>query len=672
MTQEIRDALHADTSIEYDLATRKLRLKQAWSNALTASASPSTANPVVTNSGWDTLRALIFRKPEDFGVVPDNLAAASANTVALQTAFTWCCANKRPLVFTAGSIYYTDDLVQVGSGSSIQSIHVTAHNPGLPVHGNCATIYCTSKTRPAINFQGIWGGLWENVGVRCENVAPSDTPTASAAAYVSSGFSVARYAPHAAIAIDAFSGTAPPGGGYAGATYGQYDSSNITFRHVSVQNAVIGFFNYGGEALASSIRFENFQAYQCAYGFATCQTQARANTFNSFVCGQCHTVWDGKVFGAQNGSAPGVEGLSEIVQCFRLFNIRTTFDVLRVSGIYAEAICALGTVGGFLPAVFTGCYFGMGIGSLAYVPIVHGNFNSGSTKFLSCYFSTRGAFLNLITGVSGAQYTDFDGCSFQSADSPSTHYQVCSRVGSLNRVSLRNCNISEINNSGVPSWNSDCDVGFSTVRLPVSQATRRLRTYGIAAGYLGYGDLIVKPSFADRAVPLTTTGAYTWDVGSVVFTAATDGELRVDDLLYWTLRNFAAGGSPDTDVDFFSTENFVVALKVTSVVGTTITAATQGAQSELDTTSLATTVYVALQDWAPLVALAATWSNGVNTLSMTPTNFPLQVGDFLLAAAGLPAIVRATAVNGGVVTLSKTTTAARTGEPIYCSRLIAP
>lgn len=609
------------------------------------------------------------RTPENFGAVGDGSAD---DTVPLQNAINFCAANHMPLVLTNGATYRTTGMLQVGDGASYVSLKMHSQSSGFVGTAAAATIHATSKLLPALNIQGALCVELKGFVIKGDNIAPDGLaePSRLASDYVSGGFSATRWAPHAGLTIDAFSG-GDPGTGYPGKTYGQIASATgIVLESLVVSNFVVDFCNFGTVGNASNVRYSSCSAVSCQVGFANCQTQARAQTYFHISGYAFHTMFDGRSFGAQNGSAQAIFG-GEIGPGYRVFNCSTTFDSLYVERLYAEAICSIGFVQGALPASLVACSFNMNA-AFTDNPLVHGNFGCGSAKFIACNIETRQPFLNLLHSANN-MHTQFEACRIQSPN-PLTpaDYQVCSRVQlGYNKVVSRECNISIANNTGVDTWNEEPDLTFNSKRVDIGQCTRRIRTYGTANLYIGDGDLTVIPGFADHAVGLAASG-YGWVGSTLTFTAGVTGEFRINDLLYWLVRNTAAGGSPDAPVVTDHIQGSVIALQITNVVGTTITAVAQGNITDLDTTDNPATVYVVLRDWAPLTAVTATWPGGSTALTMSDASFPIQVGDFVRAGQGLPAIVRVAAVAGAAVTLSKNTTAPQASPTqIFCSRFSA-
>jgi hypothetical protein len=161
-----------------------------------------------------------------------------------------------------------------------------------------------------------------------------------------------------------------------------------------------------------------------------------------------------------------------------------------------------------------------------------------------------------------------------------------------------------------------------------------------------------------------------WVGSTLTFTAGTAGEFLVGDTIYWKAA-VQSSASPDAYSSYNGVAySYILAAKVTSVVSTTITAVALGDVAQLDTSDNPSTVYIAHLDWAPARTFAGDLTSGSPTVANATRASALQVGDFVRAAAGLPAIVRVIATpTVSSYTLSKNATGNRTAEPLYLSQL---
>jgi len=615
-----------------------------------------------------------FITPEMFGCEGDGVAD---DTSALQAAINWGVANGRALQLTAGKTYKTTSRLQIGTGAAIASFHMY----GQPSIANFSPpkIHATSATDMAINIQGARTVVLERFAIGGTNSAPYDQTTVSAdlADYVSPGHSNTRWAPHAGITVDAFSGD-DPGTGYAGATYGQYSSVGVFIRNMSIEGFVVGFCDFGTAGNGEAIVFEESFVNSTAVTVAVCQTQCTGVVAKNLSSAFTYTHIDSRTYGAQNGRPPKVEGFVG-GRSFRCFNVVTTFDVFHVTDFYVEAQLTIGLISGELPALIESSTFFMDAGVLTtYAPLVHGTFATVCTTFKNCNFSTQDAFLNVIgpslAGADGLGRVSFEGCLVRENSAPPADYFHLARqiAGGYIRISVANSRVA----SSLPQYISDSvDAGFLQYRTQLGNSTRFLFSSGAAGGNLATDMKVTHAQPKDKSVRVAA-GGYAWAGSTLTFNATTDGELRTGDWLFWKVKAASAGGSPNADYNIFD-ENTgsVVALKITNVAGLVITAVAQGEVSELDTTWAPADVFVAFEDWAPNLALTGTWNNGVNTIQLDQVGFAahLKVNDFIQAANGLPAIVRVIGIDTGtgIVTLSKNTTAALAAEPLYYSKLVA-
>lgn len=644
-------------------------------------ANPTTENPLMTAATtadflWQ-MQAMLFKTPEDFGAVGND---THNDTKALNDAISYCAVNSRPLLLTPGATYLTTSLVQIGDGKQFVSLYMTGRQPGMSPGLATATIHCTSKTSPGLNIQGARYVHVTDLLVIGDNTEPTNLgtiPQADVSKYVSAGFSNSRWSPQAAITFDAFSGPDPgQGQGYPGATYGQQPGGAIHLERVQVQRCVVGFLNLGTGLNSENIWLEKCAADGVCVPYAICQTQARANTYKDCSAVSWHTLFDTRTYGAQLGSAPEIQGGTCSVG-YRIFNINTSFDTLSCSKLYTEAVSTFGTITGQFGAKFSACSFLLGIGdSRAVNPIVHGTLACLTSTFDTCIILTRKPFFNLLHSMSGQGHTVFEQCTFSSSEDPSNpDYQVCSRWRrGYNRVSVIRSNIGQgVLKGGVPSLNETPDITFPANRVAISQCTRWVRTYGTTNGYIGNGDLNVWPGFPDHAVSISASG-YSWgEDGTLTFQATTAGEFALDDLLYWRVATDDAGGSLDANLAAVGTglddvNGSVPALRVIAITETTVSAFPIGTITELDQTASPAVVFVALRDWAPVIPLTIATTQASATAQLTPSNFPIQVGDFI-KASNLPTLCRVLSCLAGAVTLSKPaiTTATATS---YCSRLV--
>ncbi len=633
----------------------------------------SGATPLTGVTAFDSRELLQCEHitPEDFGAVGDD----SANdTPALQAAIAYCIVNKKPLVLTNGKTYRTNGCLQVeaAGGSGFVGLTIRSQAAGHADLGS-AKIHATNKLLPALNLQGNIFTRILGVGFVGVNTGFIDSglglPVPTVSTWMAAGVSNTQYAPYAAITIDAFA--VDPGGGlgYPGGVYGrQAGSQHIEIRDCSIEHFAVGVLNFAPFNNGELITFHKSLIQFCAVAVANCGSQNTAQTAQDLSVAYCHTAMDNRTYGVQSGKAPYVL-TGQFVACHRLFNVLTNTGPLHANGMYCEVINSLGCIEGAQQATFTDCTFHFYYSRL-YQPAHYGKIGTYLNTFKGCSFDNGLPYINFFGGDTGV-ITDFDGCWFTSQPYSSIdRMRICHYVeGGRNRVRMRNCVIGAGGPSatGLKGMNEDVDVPDAGGRWEVSQHSRRVRTRGTPS--LGE-EMVVKQGFPARCVELTASG-YHWSGQTLTFTAGVSGEFLVGDYFYWQLSSAAGGGNIDTSPgvsDYI--QGSVIAGRITVVAGTAITAVVDGVATEYDQTINPAVVRIAHNDWAPNRVLTATWTT-LSTTIVTNTAFDLAVGDFVLAAAGLPAIVRVTAVTDSThYVLSKNPTVDKVAEPIYCSKLI--
>lgn len=684
LTQAASDAAAAATTAP----------SQTQADALAAADAPSALNPYVTGTNWSFLRRGIYVTPEDFGAIGDDKAD---DLHALQAATSAAIIARRPLVLRGGATYRINAPWIVGGGNGgFASVKILSTFTGCnPIFGG-AIIHTTTPNLPGMIVQGCFDSYFADFWVLGDNIInPEMFASRNPADYVARGFSTSRFHPQCSISIDPFTGSVPPDGGYPGQSYGKLASNSCTFERVQALRSIAGVWIYGGnggeEVLASSMVFKSCSAGGGITGFSSTSSQARNNSLVDCKFGNTHIGVDNLYWGGQRGAAWRVIG-SEISECFMLFNINTENDVFRADKVTCESSNCLGVFQGGKPALFTGCDFDLS-DSGSQPSIVHGLQNS-PMRFTSCSFNLGGPALNMISSYRGAPIV-FESCGFggnvngQLPPVPATEQPsfVCHRLaggyatGSISIV--RDSMFGGRLAVGTAGYNADADIPTGNTALPVSVHTRRVRTLGVESGYLGDGDMTLKPSFHERALlVLCTAPIVTWahDFSSVQITGVNTLEVVVGDLLFWPAALFEDGGSPCLQRAAVqgSANNIyrlgIPALRVSAVnvnVSThdTVTAFPIGDVMDLSHNYTPDYLRVRFEDWTPIALLTGTWTTNSKTILISDSTALLYNGYVVKAAAGLPTNCRVTAQLGASVTLSKFPTASKTAEPIYCSQL---
>lgn len=688
--QRIRlDEIVDGTSITVDEITGKLKSTPINStlgvpniNPFTFLARPNSATTpaagITTTQAVDLLSgAAQARTPENFGAVGNDIAD---DTAAIQGAIDFCVLNSVPLVLSCGKTYRITSMLQIGTGDAIAMLHMRGQRPGIIGAGNgTPTIHANFKTSCAINVQGARFVYLTGFAIVGDNVAPGYVPLPTVSSYLSGGVSNTRYAPYAGVVIDAFAGPDPGGGlGYPagphGGAYGKFTSSTVISEDMSIENFAVGHLNLGPGGNTEACPVHRCWINKCAVAVAVCESQSRTCEIDGNFHQACHTVYDSNTYGAQRGSGMTVSNAC-LANNWRAFNVNTINDTFVARKIYGEVQGSIGTIEGPEPALLESCAFMLQPAGLeTQHPIVHGRFAALRTTLRNCSIQTKDhAYLNIL-GSSNPGQVVYDGCRFFCVNDPDATFHVADTItGGYTRTLVRDSAIGggAIGVGGEATKNESSDTGSPGYRVPISQCSRWVRTGGVAANNLAT-DMRVVSGFPQYRAPGLATSGYAWVGGTLTFTAGTAGEFLIGDLLYWQALGTAGGGSPDAGTIADLIQGGVIGVKVTNVVGTTITAVAQGTHTELDKTTNYPTTFVAFNDWAPNVTLTATWTTLSKTIVIDPVYAGLLPGDFLLAAAGLPAIVRVVSNDGaGNVVLSKFPTVNKAAEPVYCSKLVA-
>ena len=621
------------------------------------------------SNGQVVIRQSDYRTPQDFGALADD---SHDDLSALQACSDFCIANQIPMYLPAGR-YRTSGTWTIGSLLQASTIHISGV-PGLPSHGLGSTIHCDAKGLPAIICQGLWWSVIENIGILGPNTEFVLIPTSSLSTYVSTGVSSSQWAPQCGLAIDVYNQEGVPmGQGYPGITYntGSASSHNNTFTNLRIEGCVAAVWNAGGIGLASSMRFQQLYALGCAFGFCTSQTQARANEITNFAASFVHTMYDGRTFGAQNGSCPVINGAQEFTTTYRLLNVVTSFDPLRMEDVYAESLLTIGHVQGQHPAVFSECYFGMGDYDDT---VIHGYMGAATTTFNGCFFHTREPYLNFLT-LTTPSFMTFNSCHFTSRNDEQAYYYVNHkfRAGTTS-TSLYNCNVAVKDVTGYRYFNTEIETGLTAQKLDISQWSRRIRAFG-QGSIIGDGELRIIPSSRERLEKFAASG-YSWSGGTLRFTAGTASEFMVNDILMWIPLTSASGGSPNLDVGIPASPDgdysLMPMVKVTAVNGLSVTGSSIGLHTELSKSYAPSEVYIAQREWAPGVYVTASWTTSAPTITISPLASQMEFlpGDFIKADFGLAPNTRVVSQSALVLTINKNPLQTRVNEPIYFGKVV--
>ena len=277
---------------------------------------------------------------KDFGAVGDG---TTDDTTAIQNAIDYAVyIGKCALHIPAGQYKITKTL-QVGYGTTGGSVSIPFSS--FVIYGDGwqyraissfsgTSIIPTFNNAPAINFQCILGGALRDIGILGQNftylftnrmgawgLTPETNPAIDdliPANWVDPSFpasSSSRYAPYAAISMDAYSG-ARAAVSYPDVTYPSFlgaqtqfnktgISSQIELSNVYIAGFVVGFVTYpnGSDGQDEFIKFDHCLFEYNQYGIVITNTQAREFTLvHTRIENHYGAICSG-IYGIQNGAS---------------------------------------------------------------------------------------------------------------------------------------------------------------------------------------------------------------------------------------------------------------------------------------------------------------------------------------------------------------------------------
>jgi hypothetical protein len=271
------------------------------------------------------------------------------------------------------------------------------------------------------------------------------------------------HTPYAAIAIDPYWPTPPPGGTYP-ANEGPYPthaayytgptvpvpslraSAHVTIEGCSFLRFVVGIVisptgnNGNGEAVF--IRDCSFSCHRVA--IAVCESQARNIVIENVTADSQQFFVTNRIYGANDGAygggrlpapAPYIQNV-EITQTKYIFNVDVSQQTFSVVNMYAESTLSLGYIGtgftasGNLGAAFAGCSFNFWTRGGRQIDFHL--FNSAACDFRGCLFSADNGKAPVVFFNPQAGLT-FGSCSFGNTNMPGGTFPVAFQAPSLVR-----------------------------------------------------------------------------------------------------------------------------------------------------------------------------------------------------------------------------------------------
>jgi hypothetical protein len=357
-------------------------------------------------------------------------------------------ANIRVVAIKDG-IYATNDVIHVGWGNNTSvyvDIELVAASGGRAAFAGLAGVTLLPKQtdRPCINLQGVRMGRIAGIGIIGYNYAyiyyaalpnaaninlpatwlkPSLVPSGSNPG----GYS--RYAPYAAITVDAYKGTAQsntypavtyPAWTGSNTQYGKAASSDITFEDLYLSGFAVGIVSpSASDANADFMKIRDCSINCMVYAIAMSHSQSRAVDIDSNTFDRCHTAMTNGIFSVQIGEFAGPVTNNTFGGSYQIFD-------------FSGGLSFLG------PMTFKNCYFestaryGSFAGSSAYpsglnfdsclfdtVALGHHNMLPGAMivgtgrvnlRFSNCRLVSQARIFNLCSGITGDVVID-GGCT---------------------------------------------------------------------------------------------------------------------------------------------------------------------------------------------------------------------------------------------------------------------
>ena len=370
----------------------------------------------------------------DFGAVGDGVAD---DTSAIQNAIDHALQFGLQTVHLPAGIYRTADTLHLGHGDAFRTIALTGDSTYSYAGTTAGTrIIPLAIDRPAINVQAARGSVIRNISIiglnaeflrlrldHYKNLADAD-PARWLAPGLEQG--IKRFAPYAAITIDAFSG-APHAEGYSHPVLPIWTRGNTLpgrgfSSDVIIERCFIAGFGVGiavqpcdADGNGDFVKITGSHISQCVYGIAVGNSQSRNVAIRDCHYIYLHTFINTRAIGRGTGTLGGpIDNVSGNAS-FQFMDVRATFaSPITVSHLYFEAQHRIGrwsfTASFNNPLIFQSCVFNLSEQALrASAPVLLECGQQGSVQFRSCTFNQPLRMYNL---VRGASYVGLDSCNF--------------------------------------------------------------------------------------------------------------------------------------------------------------------------------------------------------------------------------------------------------------------
>ena len=324
------------------------------------------------------------------GVTDDTAAIQAAINAAIYNGGSQANGLKVTVRIPAGT-YLISDTIQLGYGITFNSVIVEGDGYKYRTENlfDGTGIVVTFSDMPAFNFQGSRGSVLRGVGItgllvnyiESNQMGGIGTPVIDdtiAANWNDPSLSAtqdSRYAPYAAITIDAYSG-ARPAVSYPNVTYpsylgavAQYNknfSSDVLIEDVYVQGFTVAVANQpcdadgnGDFTLLRRCYFE-----RCKWGVSVGNTQSRNVRIEAMKASSMYSVLTNNQHGRRLGKFGGEIADLSIFGAINIFEFSAFYaGPITFTNLYAESLWRLGnqaaTSTNEVPFIFNGCEFSL-------------------------------------------------------------------------------------------------------------------------------------------------------------------------------------------------------------------------------------------------------------------------------------------------------------------------
>jgi hypothetical protein len=617
--------------------------------------------------GWINPKEAPFNAKWD-GVTDD--------TTPNNTAFIYASNNGFSVTLPSGVTKITATLQATPHGSIFQSCHIVGAGQGyaidVPVLANPTvrqTIIDASAItdKPAINIycaRAAYVGHLSIVGggkkIETDYSGAAIKDMLYGASYVNGTSRDSRWSPYCGVAIDAGTGPVPGDGGYPGMAYANIPNGTLGFHldHVGIRNFVAGIMMrpetnaiQGDTGLITNPNIINTKVAIACGG-----SQARGVTVNSGILWWCRSAYDGLEYGERTGNAPLFLN-TQFVACFEMFSHNSGTNNLVAIGVRAEEVHRIGFQSQPTTVGWPTQFIAMDIHLLDPTGA------AGAHK--RCPLVWEGGNMPVLWAgghLAEGNYEPADAFTLTGQDVVLDSVQVA--MANIDRpfvgggqdlndpTHLRNVKIASA--AGFKIYGRQV-----RTRLPVNRVSEHWSPQ--TPKRIGSAIYEYVPFQANNYINIGAVSNIVFAATTLTFDNNDPAGFVVGDLIMLPMnaigKSIAAISMPGA--------------KVTAINANTITCDLLYPRAYYNEAGGNIGRAIVLHHWAPGAALTGDTHTNTTFDNVAPQGV-LQVGDWITAAAGIPANTRVRVVAGAVITLSRAATDTAAGKTVYWDRLNAP